>query len=42
MESDWIEQDGNHYCEECYELGDDDKYIIKPEMKDKYVPESLK
>lgn len=42
MEADWIEKDGSHYCDECYEMNDNDEYIIKTEMKDKYVPESLK
>lgn len=29
MESDWIEENGNHYCDDCYEYDDEDNLIIK-------------
>lgn len=29
-ESDWMENDGKHYCTDCYEYDDEDNLIIKP------------
>lgn len=29
IEHDWIEQDGKHYCPDCYTIDDDDNIIIK-------------
>ncbi len=34
MESDWIKEEHNHYCPDCYEYDDDDNLIIKIERKD--------
>lgn len=28
-EHDWIEQDGKHYCPDCYTIDDSDNIIIK-------------
>lgn len=28
-ESDWIKEDDNHFCPDCYEYDDDDNLIIK-------------
>lgn len=33
-ESDWIKEEHNHYCPDCYEYDDDDNLIIKIERKD--------
>ena len=32
--ADWIEHEGNHYCPDCYSIGDDDKIIINESRKD--------
>ena len=29
IEHDWIEQDGKHYCPDCYTIDDDDNIVIK-------------
>lgn len=29
MESDWIKEDGNHYCADCFEYDDEDNLVIK-------------
>lgn len=29
MESDWIRQNDEHYCSDCYEYDDEDNLIIK-------------
>lgn len=33
MESDWIKQNGNHYCTECYSYNDDDELVIDEKRK---------
>lgn len=29
IESDWIEEEGNHYCPDCVQYDDNDKLILK-------------
>ena len=29
MEADWIQEDGNHYCPDCFEYDDEDNLVIK-------------
>lgn len=30
IESDWIQEEDKHYCDECFSYDDDDNLIIKP------------
>lgn len=34
MESDWLKEEDNHYCPDCFEYDDNDNLIIKTERKD--------
>lgn len=36
FEADWIEEDGKHYCRECYKIDDDDNVVINIERFNKY------
>lgn len=38
MESDWLKEDGNHYCPKCYEYDDEDNLIIKIDRKVEIKP----
>ena len=33
MESNWIKEEDNHYCPDCFEYDDNDNLIIKKERK---------
>lgn len=34
MNSDWIEEEGRHYCDLCYITDDNDVLVLPPERKD--------
>lgn len=33
MDSDWIEDEGKHYCPACYSIDDEDNYIFNVSKK---------
>jgi len=37
INSDWIEHEENHYCNDCYDYDDDDNILLKESRKNKYL-----
>lgn len=37
MNKEWIEEDGKHYCTDCYKHNDDDELIIDKTRLDKFL-----
>ena len=37
MDSDWHKEGDNHYCNECYDMDDEDNTSLVPERKGLYI-----